>query len=191
MEVQTEREALGSDDAKLAQLRADAPDLAALIDDERLTVAEAFSAYEKRKSEAEALEANNRETILRLSEYAYRGAVAWSEFAADMDKLIADKDFRAEFIARLRVDPKELPHIQSGAKRLAETIASIIKKDGEPRHEPTARVQQVETAKIDGAERVLAVIESLQRRQPADGTERVLARVESAKKRKLAGEGQG
>jgi hypothetical protein len=132
-DVQAEQKARESDENKISRLRAEAPDLAELVDDERLSVAEAFSAYEEREKKAAALEASRRETVLRLSEYGYRGAIAWSvaAFAADSDELVADKEFRAAFLARLRVDPSELPGMQRGARRLAGIIAAIIKKENE------------------------------------------------------------
>src|SRR2546429_161541 len=55
----------------------------------------AMDAKEKRDAEL----VNRRTTILRLSEYAYRGAVSWAvdSFADQVEELLKDEGFRDEF----------------------------------------------------------------------------------------------
>jgi hypothetical protein len=68
-------------ETKMVELRGDAPDLARLVAEERLSLPEAYSTLEKRRADAAAAEANKRETLLRLTEHAVRGATAWSRRA--------------------------------------------------------------------------------------------------------------
>jgi hypothetical protein len=135
VQVKAEQSKLTSAESQLTRLREEAPDLADLVTEERLPLSEAYSAYEKRKSDEAAAKANQRETVLRLSEAAYRGAGAWAtdEFAAGInDDLLADEEFCAQFIARLRINPSEIEDIQRGAKRLAGVISSLMKKGSLP-----------------------------------------------------------
>jgi ParB-like chromosome segregation protein Spo0J len=67
-----------SADAMMGELRAEAPDLADLVDEERLNVAEAYSALEERRLKAAKLEANKRETLLRLETAGFPVAVCRS-----------------------------------------------------------------------------------------------------------------
>jgi len=70
--VEEARTASQSVDAKMAELRAYAPDLADLVDEERLALEEAHDTLVKRREAAAAAEANKRENLLRLSEAAWR-----------------------------------------------------------------------------------------------------------------------
>jgi hypothetical protein len=121
------------------RLRTDAPDLASIVLEERgMTAIEAIAALEHRikiKSDAEteakqkaaAEEANKRETILRLSEAAYRGVVAWSadEFVCGVQERLDDKEFRKTLIDRLRPDASKVKEIAKGAKALAGMLAGL------------------------------------------------------------------
>ena len=81
--VQQERQRMDSEEAQLARLRTEAPDLADQVSEERLTLKEAMAALDVRKTEAAALEKSKRETLLRLTSAGYTATVAWSneEFA--------------------------------------------------------------------------------------------------------------
>ena len=70
--VEEARTASQSVDAKMADLRANSPDLADLVDEERLSLDEAHAALVKRRDAAAVAEANKRENLLRLSEAAWR-----------------------------------------------------------------------------------------------------------------------
>lgn len=120
---------LGSADTQLAILKDKRSDLAELVADERLTLAAAYAAYEKDKADDAEREENRRETILRLADAAFNGAAAWSVhgFADDIESLLDEENFRAQFVARLRINPDKLPDIQRGAERLASLIRSITK----------------------------------------------------------------
>lgn len=125
--VETERRDSQSTEAKLAELRRAAPDLADLVTEERLTLDEAHASFMQRKADAEALEANQRETILRLTESAWSYVTAWasSEFLSGAQDRLQDKAFREEWLRRLRFDPARLPDIERGARAFAELIQSI------------------------------------------------------------------
>ena len=56
----------------MAELRAYAPDLADLVDEERLALEEAHGTLVKRREAAAAAEANKWENLLRLPEAAWR-----------------------------------------------------------------------------------------------------------------------
>jgi hypothetical protein len=128
--VKTDQRDLKSADEKHAQLSSEAPDLADQVHKEKLTLGEAWAAFEQRKRDAAAAEDNKRETLLRLSEAAYRGTIAWAndEFAADVLDRLEDADFAQRLIDRLRVDCSALTEIQRGANALAEMLNRIAKK---------------------------------------------------------------
>ena len=73
----------------------------------------AMEAKEKRDAEL----VNRRTTILRLSEYAYRGAVSWAvdSFADQVEELLKDEGFRDEFKKWSRPNLPEAPDIKRGA----------------------------------------------------------------------------
>ena len=125
--VRREQDRLNSDEAKLAALREGAPDLADLVDEERLTLAEADASFKQRIDDAERAEQNKRETLLRLTEFAYRGASAWSslEFAEEVRRRLGDETFRTELVERLRID--EPIDLAAGIKALTKTLREVLK----------------------------------------------------------------
>jgi hypothetical protein len=128
--AKAQRANLESNEEKLARLRSEASDLAELVADERLSLPEAYQAFEQRKRDAAAAEDSKRETLLRLSEAAYRGTIAWAndEFATDVLDRLDDADFSQRLIDRLRIDHQALPDIQRGANALTEVLNHIAKK---------------------------------------------------------------
>jgi len=117
---------LESDETRLRVLRSDAADLADLVDEERLILAEAWRAYEQRIEDAKRAEQSKRETLLRLTEAAYRGASAWcsAKFVTEVEERIADDDFREQLISRLRLDGKP-ENIRTGIIALAKILGRI------------------------------------------------------------------
>lgn len=118
------KKAADTDEARLAEMRAEASDLAELVVEDRMTLTEAWAAFEQRKRDAAAAEANLRETLLRLSEDAYRGTVAWGnlEFVLKVRERLADADFHKAFVQRLRVKPDEFGAISKGAVQLLAVL---------------------------------------------------------------------
>jgi hypothetical protein len=127
--VKAERDARESDEAKVARLHAEAPDLAGLLRDERLTLTEAYASFEQRKRDEAAALTSKQDTVLRLSEAAYRGTIAWAveEFGADVQTCLLDEDFKQKFIERLRIDFKNLADIKRGAKVLTDLLGQLGK----------------------------------------------------------------
>lgn len=125
--VRREQDRLNSDEAKLAALRDGAPDLADLVDEERLTLAEADASFKQRVQEAELAERNKRETLLRLTEFAYRGVSAWSspDFAEEVCQRMSDEAFRTELVERLRID--EPIDLAAGIRALTKTLREVLK----------------------------------------------------------------
>jgi hypothetical protein len=110
-QVQEEQKRSNSIEKLLATLQQDAPDLAELVSEERLTVEEAWSAYKQHKAEAEAAEASKRETMLRLGQSAWNATTAWAsaEFVAELEtRLNEDDEFRELWLDRVRSDPARL-----------------------------------------------------------------------------------
>jgi len=124
--VITEQKEMESTEGKLAQLRKDAPDLAELVAEERLALAEAYNTFLERKRDAEERKKSERETVCRIGESTYRETIAWSvkEFSADVEEMLKDKEFHDIFINRVRLDRTEIPNIIDGAKALT----AILKK---------------------------------------------------------------
>jgi hypothetical protein len=111
----------------MARLRAGAPDLADLVADERMKLEEAIAAFEKRESIAAEEERSKRETLLRLTESAYRGTLAWAveEFAADVRERLRDPEFEKQLVERLRFNPSTVKDVHKGAKNVASLLALI------------------------------------------------------------------
>jgi predicted HicB family RNase H-like nuclease len=124
--VITEKKETESTEGKLAQLRNDAPDLAELVSEERLALAEAYNTFLERKRDAEERKKSERETVCRIGESTYRETIAWSvkEFSADVEEMLKDKEFHDIFINRVRLDRTQIPNIIEGAIALT----SILKK---------------------------------------------------------------
>lgn len=119
-----------SDEAHLVTLRAAAPDIAHLVDEDELTISEAWGAFERRQQDAATAEANKRSTLLRLSEAAYRGISAWASenFATEVTDRLSDPEFRAELRQRLRFEDPDsaIDEIAAGAERLSEAISIML-----------------------------------------------------------------
>jgi ParB-like chromosome segregation protein Spo0J len=129
-QVEAARKELQSAETQIVRLRAEAPDLADQVDEERLTLSEAFAAFEQRKHDAEEKEKNRREVAIRITEGAYRDMVSWGndEFVANMHVLIAEPEFRRALIERTRIDPQFLPNIQRGGAALFKLLSSLMEK---------------------------------------------------------------
>lgn len=130
VKVKAAREALNSQESKITKLRDEAPDLADLVDEDRMALNEAAAALEARKREEEEKEKNRRETTLRIAEDAYRNLIPWGndEFVADIRALMADPEFRSALIKRVRVDPQFLPNIKRGGTALFNLLSSLTEK---------------------------------------------------------------
>ena len=111
----------------LRELVAGAPDLATLVADGQLSLAEAWAAFKKREAEAEAQEANKRETLLRICEAAYRGveALSHSEFTTQLFDRLNDEKFRQQMTARLRLENTGHADINQGAIALGELLRRL------------------------------------------------------------------
>lgn len=122
--VAEERRAAQSTDAMLSELRAAAPDLADLVDEERLPLSEAYAAHQKRLADAAAAEANKRETMLRVSEAAWRAVTAFAsaDFIFELMERLADHEFSRQWMMRVRPDATRIKEIADGAEKLALVI---------------------------------------------------------------------
>lgn len=120
------RDAADGDVSKLATLQREAPDLAVLVTEEQLKLPEAWAAYAKRQADAEAAEKNKRETLLRLTESAYRGISAWSsrDFVQEVRERLKDDEFRRQLRERLRLDD-DVPNMETAAAALSNVIKGI------------------------------------------------------------------
>jgi hypothetical protein len=85
---------------------------------------------EQRRREAASVEENKRETMIRLTESAYRGTLAWSigEFVTDVRERLSDKRFRKTLLERVRADRSELKQISAGASALATLLAEVTER---------------------------------------------------------------
>lgn len=129
-QVEAVRKELQSAETQMAQLASEAPDLAEHVDEERLTLTEAYAAFEQRKRDTEEKENNRRETTLRITEGAYRNLISWGndEFVADTRALVDDPAFRRTLIERVRVDPQFLQNIKRGGAALFDFLSSLKEK---------------------------------------------------------------
>lgn len=130
-QLREKQDELQSDAAKLADLQAFALDLAELVEEERLDLAEAHATYRQRILEAAAVERNKREGFLRLAEAAYRGATAWAvpDFIADAKERLDDSEFRDALVERLRLDQdakKNLRALTDGAAALSKMLREVL-----------------------------------------------------------------
>jgi len=133
-QVADENEESASAETQLTALRQFAPDLAELVNEERLALHEAHATMRRRIAEAEAAEANKRETMLRLGESAWQATTAWASegFLADVNERLADDDFRRLWRERLRLDPARLVDIRRGAEAFAKTLRRILAEERTP-----------------------------------------------------------
>jgi hypothetical protein len=116
-----------SSDAMMVDLRLEAPDLADLVDEERLNVAEAYSALEERRLKAAKLEASKRETLLRLSQEAWNSVTSWAsdDFIADLTERFTDPEFARQWMMRVRPDADRIPEIMRGADAMGRFFALV------------------------------------------------------------------
>ena len=127
--VRAERSKLDTKEAKIARLRKDAPDLAELVDDERMSLGDAIAALDDRERKATEEKKNQREVVMRLSEGFYRGALAWSvgEFAERVaEDLYTDADFRKQFFERLQIKPDLLDECRAGAINFVKQLRPLL-----------------------------------------------------------------
>ena len=129
-EVKAAREALETQESRLTKLRDGAPDLADLVDEDRMALNEAIAALDQRLHDAAEKEKNQREVALRIAEDAYRSIVSWGneEFSAHMRERIEEPEFRRALIERVRADRQFLPNIPRGAKALFDLLSSLMEK---------------------------------------------------------------
>ena len=125
--IKAERKEMELAESKLDTLRNDAPDLADLVDEDRISLAEAAAAHEQRKAEAIKIEQSKRDTLIRVAATAYSNvlAIGVAEFAADIEARLNDKEFRAELLRFMRLELPQFSTIDDGAaalKRLVETL---------------------------------------------------------------------
>jgi hypothetical protein len=124
-EVEEKHRALQGAEQKLARLRADAPDLAELVAEERLSIDEAISTAEHRLNEARAVEGNRRETLLRLIANGCFAVTAWKNggsLAATIE-LLDDETFRRKLTEK--VDAQEGLDA-TGVKARAEALTALL-----------------------------------------------------------------
>jgi hypothetical protein len=133
-QVEQEQLKLQTAEHKLGRLQAEAPDLAELVQDERMPLDEAYAAFEQRKAKEEAGEANQRETMVRLGEQAFYAVVAWANasFRAGVRERLADPKFCQQMAERLRLSARipegDLDAIVPGAKALHAMIVELMEK---------------------------------------------------------------
>jgi hypothetical protein len=132
--VEQEQMKLQTAEHKLGRLQSEAPDLAELVDDDRMPLDEAYAAFEQRKRADEQLETNRRETLLRLSDQAFHAVVAFAnaEFCASVRERLKDERFFQQMVERLRLDARlpegDLEQIIPGAKALFAMISAMKEK---------------------------------------------------------------
>ena len=99
------RDAKGTDETRIAELRTEAPDLAALFDEEQLKLDDAWAALRRRREVAAEQERNIRAAYLRIAEGVYRNSIALAndEFDEGLRERLDDPKFRNELIERLRI----------------------------------------------------------------------------------------
>ena len=115
-EIIEKQKRLTTVDEHTARLRKDAPNLADLVGEERMTLDDAIAALDERERKAAAEEKNKRDVQMRLSEALYRGALAWAnpEFVDEIADRMGDDEYRKEFLERLRFDPSTMKQIVDG-----------------------------------------------------------------------------
>lgn len=125
--IKAERKELESTESKLAILRTDAPDLADLVDEDRIPLDEAAAALEQRKAEAAKIEKSKRDTLIRVATTAYSNvlAIGVAEFAADIEARVDDKEFRAELLRFMRFESPQFSTIDDGAAALKRLVAML------------------------------------------------------------------
>lgn len=116
----------------LARLDEEAPDLAAQVREERLSMRQAYAAFVEREKEAAEAEYNERAGLSRITESTYRGLKAFTnaDFVARLEQRLGDPKF-ADELARLmdvKADtedtPKELRAALNTVLKIARKVAS-------------------------------------------------------------------
>jgi hypothetical protein len=121
-DIEKEQRALQSDEIKHATLQKEAPDLADLVTEDRLALAEATAALEKRRAQ----EREQREATLRVMTNAADAVSAFGSqtFCDAVEAIIADPVLRAEFAKRLggNIDREKL---ERGCTKLTQYLAEL------------------------------------------------------------------
>jgi hypothetical protein len=130
-QAKAERAAALSDEARKERLRDQGPDLLSLVEEGRMTIAEAIAALVQRQAEAEAVERSKRDTFIRLVEGAYRSLPAFAneEFVAGFRQRLADEPFRRTVLDRLLIDkePSQLEaDIHDGSVAFALLVTEAL-----------------------------------------------------------------
>ena len=109
------------------ELQAEAPDLASLVAEEQLKLPEAWAAWERRRADAEAAEQNKQQTLLRLTEAAYRGMSALSHdgFCQEVTDRLKNEKFRQQLLDRLHLDTDEFTDIGRAAANLKRLVGRL------------------------------------------------------------------
>jgi hypothetical protein len=130
-QVQAEQRASETATEKRARLGAIAPDLADLVDDERLGLDEALAAADERKRQADAMETNKRETFYRLAEGAFHGTTAFANegFTQGFVERLADPEFARMLLLRVRPQGGRLADIVAGAEVFIEILKRVTKTE--------------------------------------------------------------
>lgn len=125
--INTERKALESTETKLATLRKDAPDLADLIDEDRISIDDAAAALEQRKEEAAKIEQSKRDTLIRVAANAYSNVLALgvADFIEDILARIDDQEFYTELRKFVRLETPQFSTIDDGAAALKRLVAML------------------------------------------------------------------
>jgi hypothetical protein len=128
-EALAEKDSNESEGAKIERLKARSPDLAELVEANKLPLADAIAADEERAAQEKAAEENKRETLIRVSESTYRGIIAFAneEFTRSLIERLEDKKFRTAFLSRVRVVEGDPADFTEGAKALAKVMQSLTK----------------------------------------------------------------
>jgi ParB-like chromosome segregation protein Spo0J len=106
---------------RLSELRREAPDVADLVVEERLTLEAGMAELAERRK----LEEVRRENLLRAS-HAVIEVIAWTHQTEIVDRLCEDREFRRDFIKRLGIDPAK-DDVLLGAKKIVEVLELIEK----------------------------------------------------------------
>jgi hypothetical protein len=115
--------------AKLELLRVSAPDLAELVETEKMSSEKAFEEERQRAAEARAAEDNKRETFLRVTAGVCSNLEAFAndEFVAGLKERLKDKAFRVAFVAHVRPQNYKPDLFAGGAQSLARIIRALKK----------------------------------------------------------------
>jgi hypothetical protein len=131
-EITEKQKRLATKDEQVARLRVNAPELADLVREEKLPLADAVAALDDRERKAIEEKKNQREVVMRLSEGFYRGALAWSveEFALGVaEDLFTNADFRKQFFERLQINPALLDECRTGATSFIKQLRPLMRRD--------------------------------------------------------------